>query len=307
MRKLLAIVLCLPLLVQAQSWFPPEAVWHYWYGGMGQVAGFVRIVQIGDSIINEQPCHILRKTQEYVSLFDYSYETQAIGRECAYEQDGLVMAFDPGVDAFDTLYNMNAVPGDHWRLADIPDGSNVCDPLNHMLVTDTGTVVIDGIGLRWLAVNVNYITSPLIWEFYQDTIIDRIGSTEGYLLPQDFCLVFLDGNEAGPFRCYTDADIFFMDDESVPCEMTVGEQEYSLGPAIGLFPNPGDGGAFVTLPCEAKNAVVHVIDGTGRLSHRDQLSNGAWLDLSTLPSGLYQVRIDCEGLPSPYFTRWVKS
>jgi len=276
---------------------------------MGQVAGFVRIEQIGDSMINEQPCHILRKTQEGVNLFDNSYYTQSLGRECAYAQDGLVMAFDPALNAFDTLYNMNAEPGDSWRLIDLPGTGETgpCYALNNIVVVDTGTIDIDGIDLRWLAVDINYESGKGTWQSSADTIIERIGTTRSYLLPQDFCNGFVDGNEAGPFRCYMDADISYMGNLDIPCEMTVGEQEHSLDPTIGLFPNPSDGGAFVTLPFQEKNAVVQVFDATGRLAYRDRLSNGARLDLSTLPSGLYLVRIDCEDLSSPYLGRWVKN
>ena len=307
MRTLFPFVLCLPLFVDAQSWFPPEAVWHYWYSGTGNVAGFVRIEQVGDSVINEQPCRILRKTQEGVDLVENSYFTEALGRECAYAQDGLVMAFDPALDAFDTLYNMNAVPGDNWQHINLPNQGSACGALNNILVTDTGRTTIDGINLRWLAVDINYEVGEGVWQANADTIIERIGTIGSYLLPQDWCNGFLDGHEAGPFRCYADADIFYIGDEDVPCELTTGQQEFSQQTSIGLHPNPNIDGAFLSLPNQAKNAAVQLFDGTGRIAYSGELFSGAWLDVSSLPSGMYLVRIDSGDLPSPYFGRWVKS
>jgi hypothetical protein len=110
---------------------------------------------------------------------------------CVQESDGLSLIHVPGV-GFDTLYNMNAGVGDRWNLSPLPEQ---CDSTSYLEVVDTGLAAIDGMQLRWMAVDIHF--PELNWVF-QDTIIERIGTMVSYFLRRTFASLPWTDRKAAP-------------------------------------------------------------------------------------------------------------
>ena len=105
---------------QAQSWFPDEALWHYSYSsGFGQ-QGYVRMAVSGDTVVLGQPARKVIRVREAFDFINSLNNTEQLSTIIVRESGGLVLAFIPELAAFDTLYDLNAVPGDAWQLAELP-------------------------------------------------------------------------------------------------------------------------------------------------------------------------------------------
>ena len=262
----------------------------------------MRVTVGGDTVINGRPCKELIKTKES-SFQGNDPVTLAVGSEFMYEENGLIMAYDPVLSSFDTLYNMDALPGDNWQLAALPEP--LCYQQSYMLVTDTGTTMINEIALRWLAVEINYYSSSeeLEWTA-NDTIIDRIGSVSSYLLPMDFCMAWVDGNEAGPLRCYSDAQIEYMTDENTPCELVLGTAEVQNSFDLQIWPNPGSDQLKINLRSSADMRIeIHSFLGEVLRSERD-INDQIEIETSDLPAGIYSIHlIDGERRSA---VKWIK-
>lgn len=236
-------------------------------------------------MIDNEPARRLIKTR--VASYQFGEPTiQTLGNVFVREADGLVMIYDPSIPGFDTLYDMNASAGDQWQLVMLPEPA--CDPESYMLVTDTGTILIDDVPLRWLAVEINYYagdTTPV--EIVSDTIVGRIGTLDTYLLPMDLCMGELDWNEGGPLRCYSDSEISYHIDEEIPCELiTSVDDRLSSSPSIRQTNRT----IQFDLPNE-RTAQYQLMDSQGRLLSAGKITNGALIELSNLSSGIYLIRL----------------
>lgn len=249
------------------------------------------MVVAGDTLVLGQDSRKMTRTREVFNYTDSLYYTQTMGTLVAHEDAGIVWIHVPVLAAFDTLYDFNAHPGDHWRLAELPSPLN-CDPESWMQVVDTGTVNIDGDPLRWLAVDVHYLpTAPAI---YRDTIIERIGSTDMYFLPHDRCNGFTDGQEGGVLRCYEDQAISYEIGSAPSCDHlpSVGPEETEPDPWIALRPNPANSEVMVEINGHLLRGWLRLIDACGR-NPRELTMAGQQLelDLSGLQPGLYMLEL----------------
>lgn len=212
-----------------QSWFPDGAQWHHAYFNGGFI-GYVRMEVNGDTLLAGQEARVLNRTVVAAGFDGGPISTWTKEPFAVRESAGLVSIWSPAQQAFDTLWNMNAVPGDRWQLAPVTE-PNVCDATSYSEVIDTGHVSISGIHLRWLAVDLHYIWEGSEWDVRRDTIMARIGSSLLYFTPHDFCNGQLDGADGGALRCYTDADLSYSRIAPWSCETLLGvpEVERPLG------------------------------------------------------------------------------
>ena len=270
-------------MAQAQSWFPTGATWHYGYMN-GSFLGYVKVEVIGDTVIDGHACKTLERTRETVETFSGSYNTEALGTIHAFDSAGVVWLFVPTTASFDTLYDFNAAPGNTWQLAAMPEAF---DAAAYAQVVDTGTVLIDGLSLRWMAVD---IWCPGSWSFaVHDTIIERIG-THTYPLPQDPCLAAVDGAEGGGLRCYHDPEIDYATYVSTACDLILNLDEQVGGSSWMVFPNPGMD--MITINASGLEE-VRIQDGIGRiqLARSFPQCDRTDLDLGSLPSGGYVLSV----------------
>lgn len=284
-----AIGMLLSLASFAQDWAPIGATWHYssYLQSIPPTQGVVRLEATLDTIVNGQATRKVELSTG-TSIFTHLL-------------DGVVWIHVPSTDAFDTLYNFNAVPGDRWSFAPLPD-PQVCLSDSWVEVLDTGTVTIDDIPLRWLAVNNHNVTddSDLV---VADTIVERLGSIPFYMLPHEFCNSLVSPGVISSLRCYLDHEISYMDPLIQACDPGTGIRNTSRTEDLGLFPNPGR--ESLNLPSGFQGSII-ILDARGSIVLGPIRTSGtSTIDVMHLASAVYSVHL----LPSqgsPLSARWAK-
>jgi hypothetical protein len=267
----------------AQNWAPAGAKWHYTYIGFS--SGYVEIANVGDTIIAGQTCQKLQKTfnglQFGVTPVNYIFDTTY-----TYENNGIVYVLEQ--NQWKTLYNFNAVVGDHWPMAPMPEFGG-CTENSQLKVLATGTKVINAQTLKYLVVD--FCNPDLTSQGFQDTIIEKIGFTGSYMLPFDMCTMAFDGNEGGPFRCYSDDNFstykpFYAND----CEYLVGVEENQML-ELAIYPNPSAGQLYIESELPLEN--IQLTDAIGRTIQSFDLQAGVnQMRFSSLHPGTYFIRKD---------------
>ena len=243
----LFFVLFFSSLSFAQNWAPAGAKWHYTYIGFS--IAYVEIANVGDTVIAGQTCQKLQKTfnglQFGVTPTNFIFDTTY-----TYQSNGVVYVLEQ--NQWKTLYNFNAVVGEHWPMAPMPEFGG-CTENSQLKVLATGTKVINAQTLKYLVVD--FCNPDLTSQGFQDTIIEKIGFTGSYMLPFDMCTMAFDGNEGGPFRCYSDNNFAtykpFYDNE---CDYLVGLEENPIL-ELAIFPNPSSGKFTIEAPLQAGQSI----------------------------------------------------
>ena len=180
-----------------QNWSPPGAKWTYSYFNVA-AAGNTEIIYSGDTLINLQTCKKLQKWHHIYNYISSQYSNYLIGTEITYEQNGTVFIKDN--NQFDTLYNFNASIGDSWLMAK----SNQHPAGYYLTVIDTGSLIINATLLKFIVLDFHNPPGQAPIN-YRDTAIEKIGFINTYMLPYDLIAQWVDGNEGGSFRCYSDS------------------------------------------------------------------------------------------------------
>jgi hypothetical protein len=279
----LFLALFFSLLSFAQNWAPAGAKWHYTYIGFS--IGYVEIANVGDTVIAGQTCQKLQKKfnglQFGVTPTNFIFDTTY-----TYESNGVVYVLEQ--NQWKTLYNFNAVVGEHWPMAPMPEFGG-CTENSQLKVLATGTKVINAQTLKYLVVD--FCNPDLTSQGFQDTIIEKIGFTGSYMLPFDMCTMAFDGNEGGPFRCYSDNNFatykpFYVNE----CDYLVGVDEYQIL-ELSIFPNPSSGQLYIESELPFEN--IQLTDATGRTIHTFGLQAGInQMHFPGLQSGTYFIRKD---------------
>jgi hypothetical protein len=274
----------------AQSWAPAGAKWHYSY--IGFASGYVEIANVGDTVIAGQTCQKLQKTfnglQFGVTPMNYVFDTTY-----TYENNGVVYVLEQ--NQWKTLYDFNAVVGAHWPMAPYPEFGG-CTANSQLKVTATGTKVINAETLKYMVVD--FCNPDLTSQGFQDTILEKIGFTGSYMFPFDVCTMAFDGNEGGPFRCYSDNNFStykpFYDEA---CDFIVGMEELADALQIELAPNPSNG-VFEIKTENQEPLDILVYNQAGELvskHHFENPSNNASLNLTTQAKGIYFAYLSQDG------------
>jgi len=270
----------------AQNWAPAGAKWHYTYIGFS--SGYVEIAYVGDTIIAGQTCQKLQKTFNGLQ-FGVTPTTYIFDTSYTYENNDVVYVLEQ--NQWKTLYNFNATVGEHWPMAPMPEFGG-CTVNSQLKVLATGTKVINAQTLKYLVVD--FCNPDLTSQGFQDTIIEKIGFTSSYLLPFDMCTMAFDGNEGGPFRCYSDDNFstykpFYAND----CEFLVGLEESALASSIVIAPNPSNG-LFELQSAKPEPLRVEIYNTLGQHLGsylNSDTSPGLLLDLSSQTSGIYFAHV----------------
>ncbi len=284
----------------AQSWFPDEAVWHYNYASGFGAVGHVRLSVEGDTVVAGTTLRKLHPVQEVYDHIGGQYHSFPLPAIPVMESEGLVLAWSHAENTLDTLCDMNAMPGDSWRLPRLPDW-RLCADSSYVQVLDTGTLVLGGVALRWLAVETHFLIADMPgWPPpLPDTLIERIGSTTLYFLAHDICNGSVDGHSAGPFRCYADDEVLLNLDPDIPCDFIVGVNELTapgVQALLHIHPNPASAWVAIDydLLVEPSHAAIVIRDIAGRevkrIMLREQQQQVVW-DTRQAPPGSYTATL----------------
>jgi hypothetical protein len=270
----------------AQNWAPTGAKWHYTYVGFS--TGYVEIANVGDTIINGQACQQLQKTFNGLG-FGVTPESFVFDTSYTYENNGVVYVLDQ--NQWKILYNFNAAVGDYWPMAPYPDFGG-CTANCQLKVSATGTKVINSETLNYLVLD--FCNPDFTSQGFQDTIIEKIGFTGSYMFPYDMCAMAFDGNEGGPFRCYTDSVLgTYKPFYTNACDYIAGLDELNHDTYFELSPNPSDG--VIQLSSALSGALtVLVYDQHGSMILSkifDESTAAKTLELSQQAPGIYFIHL----------------
>lgn len=251
-------------MVLAQSWCPPGATWTYTYTNGWTVNGVARFTYVADTVIAGTPAQKITwhvdgtQMGSPISVDNPPIFTSVNG-------DLVNILTDAG---FDTLYYFGAVPGDGWGIATV-DGS---PSFGEVVVTDTGTVVIDGVSLRRL------ITGS-------DTITERVGASFAFMLPWNQYIL---DEAGGPLRCYTDDQVSYQAAWwGFACDSWLGMNDPKK--AIGPQPMVHSTGSQVQV-YTSQAATLLICDATGRVVLHTTVPPGeSTFNASLWGFGVYQA------------------
>lgn len=276
----LLLFLLFSISFHAQNWSPTGANWKYSYYGF--FPGYVDVLYSGDTVIEGQPSKILSKTFTGMD-WTMTLVSNFIGNEYTYEDNGVI--FLRYQNHWDTLYHFNAQVGEHWRMAKQPFTS-VCPENSRLKVLAIGNKTINNETRKYVVVD--FCNPDLSSLGIHDTIVENIGFIGTYFLPYDQFDGAVDGNEGGPFRCYShDNFATYAPHFSGACDYLVGLEEVTdVQTTFSIYPNPV--GNEIHLSKEHASAftnyTIYSLDGkiqqTGSLSEvirLDYLGKGNFL------------------------------
>lgn len=267
----------------AQNWAPNGAQWHYSYYGF--FPGYVDIAYSGDTLIDGQVSKKLSKTFHGLG-WGMDITSYSIGTEYTYEANGVV--YLRYQNQWDTLYNFNAQVGDSWRMAKQPF-ANVAPQNSRLKVIATGTKVINSSTLKF--VNVEFVDPQMNPLGFADTIVENIGFIGSYFLPYDMFDGAVDGNEGGPFRCFTAPNFATYKPIYLEvCDYIMSTTELEGNASFQIFPNPVSD--QINIPESLIQQYNHyfILSNDGKVIQEGQTTTT--LDVANLPAGNYTLLIE---------------
>lgn len=271
-----ALSLAAALGVMAQSWCPAGASWVYdtgnpWFGSE------MRLDYAGDTLVDGYPA---QRIERFSRLLLQGTLTEAEQPPGFTRTDGDVVWEWNGME-WDTLYWFSAVPGDHWQPF-WPFAEDCPDHAWH--VSDTATVIIDGVPLRRL------------WAELQESgvgvgnwtmITERIGGGGGIIFPglppcgaiyECYC----------SFVCYRDDQV----NSNGDCEMTVAVRDRASTAAyLEVNPNPATTAVVFSTRKGTVIGPIEIHDPLGRhVRQYHPMTTIAQVDISALSKGWYFYR-----------------
>ena len=283
MMRLLVLFLLFSGFSFAQNWAPNGAQWHYSYYGF--FPGYVDIAYSNDTLIDGQVTKKLTKTFHGLG-WGMDVTSYSIGTEYTYEANGVV--YLRYQNQWDTLYNFSAQVGDSWRMAKQPF-ANVA-PLNSRLkVLGTGIKVINSNTLKY--VKVQFVDPQMNPLGFEDTIVENIGFIGSYFLPYDMFDGFVDGNEGGPFRCFTAPNFAtYKPNYLEVCDYIMGTTELEGSASFQVYPNPVSDQVNIPETLIQEYNHYRILSNEGKVIQQGQTT--ATIDVANLPAGNYTLLIE---------------
>jgi len=271
---------------KAQNWAPDGAEWYYDYVNFWY-EGYIHIKVLGDTMIHDTTCRILEKRGVIRNLeFDTTYY-RYIGKEFMFSNADKVYLF--ANNKFYPLYDFTSMPGDTLVIPQNDDLLEWCDTEGKIIVTDTGSELVNGQYLRKIVVQPIEGTH---WAIYGE-IIEKIGPINSYMLPEPDWACVVDLFEGGPLRCYSDPQFGLYNTGMAPeCDYLVSILELEEN-RIKIFPNPCAENLHIHIPEEMDRPKFEVFNSKGQkvLSTVLEMSMNR-LNLSSLIPGLYALTLE---------------
>lgn len=282
---------------KAQEWCPPGAEWSHGYYSVNWSTGETHTGVLlsryaGDTVMGGETVHRIKRDLHYQVTGDAGYVHQPWSDAYTRSEGPVVYAWMGG--GFDTLLWSSAVPGDRWSVP------GYGEPEYFYLVTDTATVLFEGIPLRRTAVSMIYEPygpAPVAY----DTLYERTGSTEFSVFDPPH--PGADGIHLF-FRCYRDDDLSIAGPVAQDCGFTVAVDNIMRPLGLSVYPNPGTG--HVRFAGANTPLMIKLHDLSGRILLQQLVPDPTQgLDLSQLPPGVYVMRLQ-HATGQAVFAKWVK-
>ncbi|WP_417591623.1 T9SS type A sorting domain-containing protein [Owenweeksia hongkongensis] len=277
MKRLLLLILLLPLTVFAQHEFGYHATWYFSYGGIGEF-GYKKVSHIGDTTMlgmhwlefevtglraiktgpNPNDVVVLDSSKFYSPIF------------LATRNDSVFRLWDNNTPYL--LYDFSAQLGDEWQFA--PDDSFAgCDSLPIVTVNKIGVDTIDGHPMDFMHVlfpmdTVYYGSTPFYQPMSNATLNPKV-------YPQFGGVLYVSLFQAEPNTCdgrivdwtYHTLSCFSNDSLSIsltnqPCDFVpfISVDEYEAV-NFEVYPNPTNDLISLKTDEEVKNVEVYSLEG----------------------------------------------
>lgn len=301
MKKLLFVLILLPIFSFAQSWVEMGAVWHYGYTGVGGEG--VRILKYNsDTTIQGKTCQKITGEQYQFMPSGpppapiISYGPYVLPPNYTYYSGDTVYYLSHN-SVFYPLYIFSAQVSDEWTLWNPADTCCNCVETN-VYVSAINTHTINGQNLRTLTIlptggsNTSFSTGP---NGFAAIVTEKIGTTDGgYLFPLNV-VCWNDGQHIWDpmmfhFNCFNSPSISY--NMANDCDELAPIAEHLKGNnSFTIYPNPTTN--TINLQTNYTKAYqIAVYDMAGKLLLIENSKTGNYiLDVSALNSGIYLVQI----------------
>ncbi len=269
------------LNLDAQVFAPDDAVWHYNFDpDITLDDGYQKIEVVGDTVINEHNCRILRRTNIGYNWFDKRYYEFRDENIYIYEEDSIVYYLNSG--RFYKLYDFTANAGDYYESSSYLEH---CISF-YVTVDSVGYIMHNQDRLKKYYFHINNDSEAYYY-------LERIGYPY-YLLPtkiSNSCEVPTGFHFQGPLRCYQDSTIgLYTTAVSSSCSYITNSDETFMTENISLHPNPSHGDLVLALN-DDRFYTYEIRDFCGRLIDVEAFQIQININLAEYPTGLYFITI----------------
>jgi hypothetical protein len=289
----LIFLMQLCLSAMSQSWCTPGSQWFFKHWNMWTGEGYVQNTYVKDTVMDGKSWNQINSKTVSYSIITGVSESEGKMYTLTSNQLVLIHGFLKGTPFLqDTLFNFSAKIGDSWRMH--PTDKATC-AASRVLVEDTGSRVIQGIRLKWLALK--YSSSNWI---KNDTAYERLGSLLWYSYhAPNVCKLYTDSDWGGPLRCFSDHQITeYKGTYDGACDYFINDLTSGATSAekIIVYPNPFVN--TVEIISEVSGAVelnyqIFTVDGRVVLS--GAIEGSARVNFSDHPAGLYFIKFYIDG------------
>jgi hypothetical protein len=296
MKKIIFLLIFLPVITQSQNWYPIGATWYYNYQDLlpFPAHGYTKYTVVKDTVVDSKQSKLV--TMETVR---YNGNTTLIDSIIVREDSSKVYYYNN--NSFQLMYDFTLNIGDTLGI-DITSPS--CDSVSPLIVDSIKILNIDGIDLKVQFIKGIYFYDPT-WGGQSDTLTYKIVERVGYARVFFFNPVCQIGDEFGwnGLRCYNDSNISYQGNQwdyfyPYPCDtlingatgiMKIPENENK----VVCFPNPATD--FVSVKFNDNTALTYSLNlynAIGKLIKSmvlDKNEKTIKFDIRNLSEGLYFI------------------
>ena len=257
----------------------PLFEWYYEIQNENGSITYQYMYQAGDTIINDEPTHILVKIN---TLYDKGLR-EDVTREYVFMRDGKVYWWNKTLEEFTVLYDYEAEVGDSWE---IKVGTRALD----MHVDAVEEIEYEGRIYRMLRV-----TDPE--DIFSGNIVCGIGHLTSFF--PERLMDNGDGLRVEGLRCYWIEDELVFKPGDEDCDAIYSEVHgvEEDGPSMGLgtltvYPNPTNHVLFIEtrLIASLPDQTYHITNLMGQTLLTGQITDETQqIDVSSLPQGMYFI------------------
>ena len=293
MKKIIFLLIFIPVITQSQNWYPIGATWYYNYQDIlpFPAHGYTKYTVVKDTVVDFKQSKLIK--QETVR---YNGTITWVDSVIVRENSSKVYYYYN--NSFQLMYDFTLNVGDTLGI-DIsgPD----CDSVSSLIIDSIKILNIDGIDLKVQFIKGIYYYDPT-WGGQSDTltykIVERVGySGEFFFNP--ICSAWETFGSNG-LRCYNDSNISYKGNQwdyfyPYPCDTLINgatgiieipENENK----VECFPNPSSD--FINIKTVSAIDNIAVYDYCGKLLKNFQpSSNDFTLNIKSYPQGIYIIII----------------
>jgi hypothetical protein len=309
MKKLLFIILIVPLVSKAQSWYPIGATWYYNDQEMQTFPahGYTKYVVVKDTVVLAKPSKLISREVIRYNGIILSTDTLIVS-----EDSSKVYYYNN--NAFQLMYDFNLIVGDTLNIN--IQSSAFCDSISPLIVDSIRNVNINGELLKIQYVSGIFYYSVIVG-MPPDTItypiIEKIGVDALCMSCSNFIFNPICNEEQFVWtglRCYHDKDIsytgcYWMSHfTGAPCDTLIN------GPTnlpfsyenqnVELFPNPSSDNVNINNVSDFSK--IEIYDSCGKLLNEyTNPSKKININIKSYPQGLYFIILKGDHILPKYF------